>query len=229
MRQYQLAVTKRMSGEVDVAAAILEKIKEKTPKLYISTLAQKQLDCISGTLEETIPEQLEVTQTYSLKPYNKAQRVFKLIALMTILVGLLLTILPEIMIHLDSPKQENKDPEYMAEIESVLYNDYKEYQLLGYICIYADDSETVPCDSVFLVESDGKIDLHTHYKQNENEDNHLNVSDIQVNQTYVYENLFSKKIAFVLTEKKRNIPDNVQFYYEIDGYYFCVIDISDIE
>ena len=46
---------------------------------------------------------------------------------------------------------------------------------------------------------------------------------------YVYENLFSKKIAFVLTEKKRNIPDNVQFYYEIDGYYFCVIDISDIE
>ncbi|MBO5305530.1 MAG: hypothetical protein J6B12_02085, partial [Clostridia bacterium] len=37
------------------------------------------------------------------------------------------------------------------------------------------------------------------------------------------------KVEFVLTEKKRNIPKNTLYYYEIDGYYFCVISISDID
>ena len=61
MRQYQLAVVKRMKGDIDEAIVLLESVKEKAPKLILSTLAQKQLDYISGALEETSPERLVVT------------------------------------------------------------------------------------------------------------------------------------------------------------------------
>ena len=62
MRQYRLAVIKRMNGNIDEATVLFEKIKEKAPKLSFSTLAQRQLEYIAGTLEETVPEQLEVTE-----------------------------------------------------------------------------------------------------------------------------------------------------------------------
>ena len=85
-------------------------------------------------------------------------------------------------------------------------------------------------DSLFVVEADGKLDLHTFYQLNEEDENHLNVRDIQVDQLYEYEIYFvpSRKVEFVLTEKKRNIPKDTLYYYEIDGYYFCVISISDL-
>ena len=144
-----------------------------------------------------------------------------------ICIGCLLIIGGKILTQLDAPKQEKKNLEYMSKIESTLYDDYEDYQILGYFSVYSDDTYTVSVDSVFLVESDGKIDLHTLYKLNEKDGNNLNVKDIQVDKSYVYENIFSKKIEFVLTEKKKNIPENAQYYYEIDGYYFCVIDIFD--
>ena len=78
MRQYQLAVTKRMKGDVDEAVVLFEKIKEKAPKLVLSTLAQRQLDYISGTLEEKAPEQLEVTENYSAESYRKVKIVVRI-------------------------------------------------------------------------------------------------------------------------------------------------------
>ena len=57
----------------------------------------------------------------------------------------------------------------------------------------------------------------------------MNTKDIQVNTPYEYKTYFAPhKVEFVLTEKKRDIPKNTLYYYEIDGYYFCVISISDI-
>ena len=86
-------------------------------------------------------------------------------------------------------------------------------------------------DSLFVVEADGKLDLHTFYQLNGEDENHLNVRDIQVDQLYEYEIYFAppRKAEFVLTEKKRNIPKDTLYYYEIDGYYFCVISISDLQ
>ena len=85
-------------------------------------------------------------------------------------------------------------------------------------------------DSLFLVESNGSLDLHTPYVLNGEYGNVLNVEDIQVNQLYEYEIYFTpKKVEFVLTEKKRDIPEDMLYYYEIDGYYFCVMSISDME
>ena len=117
--------------------------------------------------------------------------------------------------------------EYGKKIESVVYDDYTEYHILGYIEFYPDLDGTEAADSVFLVESDGKIDLHTLYREDEELGNNLNVEDIKLDKTYVYENVFSKKIEFVLTMKKRNIPENAKYYCEIDGYYFCLISVSD--
>ena len=88
---------------------------------------------------------------------------------------------------------------------------------------------TVSADSIFLVESDKGVDLHTLYLLNGKDGNHLNVTDIRVDKIYEYENIFSKKITFVLTEKRNDIPENALYYCEIDGYYFCVIGASDME
>lgn len=222
--QYRLAVTKRMNGDIEEATLLFEKIKEKAPKLVLSTLAQKQLEIISGTIEEKAPEQLAVTDIEPMKSSRKAQ----IKGLIAFCIGCFLIIESKIPFQSDAPKQENKDLEYMSKIESTLYDDYEEYQILGYFSIFSDAEYTVVVDSVFLVASDGKIDLHTLYKLNEKDGNSLNVQDIQVDKSYVYENIFSKKIEFVLTENKRNIPENTRYYYEIDGYYFCVISISDI-
>ena len=120
---------------------------------------------------------------------------------------------------------------YVAQIEKTIEDEYEEYQVLGYFYIYsdyADETYMMSIDSLFLVEADGKLDLHTHYQLNGEYHNNLNVTDIQVDKLYEYEIYFaSRKVEFVLTEKERNIPKDTLYYYEIDGYYFCVISISD--
>lgn len=228
MRQYQLAVAKRMNGNVDEAALLFESIKEKAPKLVLSTLAQKQLDYISGTLEEKAPEKLEVTENGPVKPQRKA----KIIIIVGFCIGFTLLILGIILMQLDKPKQENKDLNYIAQIENTIEDDYDKHQILGYFNIYTDyaDKTYMMCvDPLFLVEADGRLDLHTLYLLNGEYQNNLNVKDIQIDKLYEYETFIgSQKVEFVLTEKERNVPKETLYYYEIDGYYFCVISISDI-
>ena len=226
MRQYQLAITKRMTGDVDDAVALFEKIKERAPGLALSSLAQQQLEYISGTLEETVPEQLEATENDTVKSCRKS----KVTVNVAFCVGCLLILGGTILSQLDSPKQENKDLDYIANIEGSIEDDYEEYQSLGYFDIYtdyADETYTMRVDSLFLVESNGQLDLHTPYILNGEYMNLLNVKDIQVDKLYKYKIYFSpQEVEFVLTEKKRDIPENTLYYYEIDGYYFCVISIS---
>ena len=222
--QYQLAVTKRMMGNVDEAVAIFEDIKEKAPRLIHSTLAQKQLDYINGTVEETVPERLANTENYNLQAHRKS----KTVVLIAYCVGIFLIIAGIILIQLDAPKQENKNSEYIALIESALDDDYEKCEILGYLSVYADGNYTEVMDTVFLVEADGCVDMHTLYNLDGKHENCLNVKDVQVDKLYEYENVFSKKIGFVLTEKKRDIPENALYHYEIDGYYFCVMSITDI-
>ena len=113
----------------------------------------------------------------------------------------------------------------------MLVDDYEDYQILGYFDIYTDysnENHESLIDTVFLVEGGGKLDLHTLYKKGEENGNILNVKDIQVNKVYEYETMFDQqKVEFVLTEKKRDIHENTLYYYEIDGYYFCVISITE--
>ena len=133
--------------------------------------------------------------------------------------------------QVESPKQENKDLDYIDALEGSIEDDYEKYQILGYFNIYtdyADETYSMRVDSLFLVESNGRLDLHTPYILNGEYMNILNVQDIQTNKLYEYKLYFSpQKVEFILTEKKRNIPENTLYYYEIDGYYFCVISISD--
>lgn len=121
---------------------------------------------------------------------------------------------------------------YIAQIEATIEDDYDKHQILGYFNIYtdyADETYMMNVDSLFLVEADGRLDLHTLYQLNGEYQNHLNVKDIQIDKLYEYEIYFvPRKVEFVLTEKERDIPKNALYYYEIDGYYFCVISISDI-
>lgn len=227
IRQYQLAVTKRMKGDIDEAIVLFESIKEKAPKLVLSVLAQKQLEYINGPLEETAPERLEVTENHNVKSNRKVKisvRVAYCVGILLILGGIILT-------QLDSPKQKDKDLDFVAQIEKTIEDEYEEYQVLGYFYIYsdyADETYMMSIDSLFLVEADGKLDLHTLYQLNGEYHNNLNVKDIQVDKFYEYEIYFApRNVEFVLTEKKRDIPENTLYYYEIDGYYFCVISISD--
>ena len=226
---YQLAVTKRMMGDVDEAIVLFENIKEKAPKLVLSTLAQKQLDIISGACTEELPEKLEITENYRVKSTNK----WRIVGWIIFCVGCFLLIVSALLPQSDKPKQENKDLDYIAKIESSIENNYEEYQILGYFNIYtdyADETYMMNVDSLFLVEADGRLDLHSLYQIFGEYQNNLNVKDIQVDKLYEYEIFYMpKKVEFVLTEKKRNIPENTLYYYEIDGYYFCVISISDIE
>ena len=226
--QYRLAVAKRMNGDVDEAKTLLEGIREKAPKLVLSSLAQKQLDILRGEAEEEAPEGLAVTETYSAQPSRKART--KMIVMCG--VGIALIIMGCIPMKLDSPRQENKDLDYIAQIENTLYDEYEEFRVLGYFNIYSDYEEKtymMSVDSLFLVEADGRLDLHTLYRLNGENKNNMNVKDIQVDKHYVYEVFFTPQtVEFVLTEKKRDIPEDMLYYYEIDGYYFCVISISDI-
>ena len=228
IRQYQLAVTKRMKGDIDEAVALFETIKKKAPKLVFSTLAQKQLEIIFGTLEEQIPERLEVTKIEPVKSRRKG----KIISLIMFCIGCLLIIVGRSLSQSDAPKQENKDLAYVAKIEKSIEDDYEESRILGYFNIYtdyADETYSMRVDSLFLVESNGQLDLHTPYILNGEYMNLLNIKDIQVDKLHKYKIYFSPhEVEFVLTEKKRDIPDNTLYFYEIDGYYFCVISISHI-
>ncbi len=228
IRQYQLAVTKRMNGDVEEATLLFEKIKEKAPKLVLSTLAQKQLEYISGTVEEQTPERLEGTEIEPVKVRLKG----KIIWLIMVCIGCLLLIVGKSLSQSDAPKQENKDLGYVAQLESSIEDDYEESQILGYFNIYtdyADETYSMRVDSPFLVESNGRLDLHTPYIINGEYMNILNAKDIQINKLHEYKTYFAPhKVEFVLTEKKRDIPKNTLYYYEIDGYYFCVISISDV-
>ncbi len=228
MRQYQLAVTKRMNGDIEEAILLFEKIKEKAPKLVLSTLAQKQLEYISGTLEEEAPERLAVTEIEPVKRPRKA----KITVIVAYCIGCALLIIGQFLIQSDHPKQENKDLNYIAQIENAIQDDYDKHQILGYFNIYtdyADETYMTSVDSLFLVEADGRLDLHTLYQLNGEYKNNLNVKGIQVDKLYEYEIYFSpRRVEFVLTEKEQNIPKNALYYYEIDGYYFCVISILNI-
>lgn len=227
MRQYQLAVSKRMNGDRDEAIVLFEAIKKKAPKLVLSSLSQKQLEIISGTLEEELPQRLEITESYPVKSAKKRY----LVSLIIFCFGGLLLIMPSLLSQSDKPEQENKDLGYIAQIESSIEDDYEEHQILGYFDIYtdyADKTFTMSVDSLFLVESNGSLDLHTLYTLNGEYESILNVNDIRVDELYEYEIYFTpKKVEFILTEKERNIPKNTLYYYEIDGYYFCVMSISD--
>lgn len=227
--QYQLAVTKRMMGNVDEAVAIFDDIKEKAPRLIYSTLAQKQLDYISGTVEEAAPERLEVTENCALPTHRK----LKTVVLIAYCVGIFLIIVGAILsIKLDSPKQEEKNLEYIAGLEGSIKDEYDEYNILGYFNIYsdyADKTYSYRIDSLFLVEANGKLDLHTVYILNGEYENLFVAKDIQANKLCEYKLYFSpQKVEFILIEKKRDIPKNSLYYYEIDGYYFCVMSITDI-
>jgi len=146
-------------------------------------------------------------------------------------VGILLILGGILPTQLDSPKQKVKDLNFVTQIEKTIEDEYEEYQVLGYYYIYsdyADETYMMSIDSLFLVEADGKLDLHTLYQLNGEYHNNLNVKDIQVDKLYEYEIYFApRNVEFVLTEKKRDIPEDTLYYYEIDGYYFCVISISD--
>ncbi len=122
-----------------------------------------------------------------------------------IIAGIILTLL-------SAPKQENKNSEYIALIESTLNDDYEKCEILGYLSVYVDGSYTEVADTVFLVEADGCVDMHTLYNLDGKHENRLNVKDVQVDKLYEYENVFSKKIGVVLTEKKRDIPENSLYY-----------------
>jgi len=116
MRQYQLAVAKRMNGDLDEAVLLFETIKKKAPKLVLSSLSQKQLEIISGTHEEEIPKRLEITENYLLKSTNKR----RIVLLIIFCFGCLLLITSSLLSQLDKPRQENKDLDYMTKIESTL-------------------------------------------------------------------------------------------------------------
>ena len=229
IRQYQLAVTKRRNGDVDEAVVLFEEIKERAPKLVFSVLAEQQLAYISGAAEEQAPEGLAVTEDSAAKSHRKVRRSVRIaygVSILLILGGILLS-------QFDSPKQKEKSLNDVARIEKTIEDEYEEYQVLGYFYLDSDDADEtyeMGIDSLFVVEADGRLDLHTFYQLNEEDENHLNVRDIQVDQLYEYEIYFvPRKVEFVLTEKKRNIPKDTLYYYEIDGYYFCVISISDLQ
>lgn len=229
IRQYQLAVTKRRNGDVDEAVVLFEEIKERAPKLVLSVLAEQQLAYISGAAEEQAPEGLAVTEDSAAKSHRKVWRSVRIaygVSILLILGGILLS-------QFDSPKQKEKSLNDVARIEKTIEDEYEEYQVLGYFYLDSDDADEtyeMGIDSLFVVEADGRLDLHTFYQLNEEDENHLNVRDIQVDQLYEYEIYFvPRKVEFVLTEKKRNIPKDTLYYYEIDGYYFCVISISDLQ
>lgn len=230
IRQYELAVTKRRNGDVDEAVVLFEEIKERAPKLVFSVLAEQQLAYISGAVEEQAPEGLAVTEDSAAKSHRKVRRSVRIaycVSILLLLGGILLS-------QFDSPKQKDKSLNDVARIEKTIEDEYEKYQVLGYFYLdsdYADKTYEMSIDSLFVVEADGKLDLHTFYQLNGEDENHLNVRDIQVDQLYEYEIYFvpSRKVEFVLTEKKRNIPKDTLYYYEIDGYYFCVISISDLQ
>ena len=82
-------------------------------------------------------------------------------------------------------------------------------------------------DTVFLVNSINGIDLHTLYSLEGKNYNQCNFKNIKIDTVQSYLCMFDEsEISFYLTQQRQNIPKDSQVY-EINGYYFCVVDIRD--
>ena len=125
----------------------------------------------------------------------------------------------------NSPIQNGVNSEYENKINSVICDEYNEYEILGYFNIL--DSEEV-LDTVFLIKSASGIDLHTLYRTEGKDYNQCNLKNINIDTVQSYFCMFDEgvEISFLLTAQKPNIPKDSQVY-EINGYYFCVVDIRD--
>lgn len=123
------------------------------------------------------------------------------------------------------PAQNDVNPEYENKINSTICGEYDEYELLGYFNI--SNEETV-VDTVFLVNSINGIDLHTLYSLEGQNYNQCNFKNIKTDTVQSYLCVFNEEIeiSFFLTAQRENIPQDAQVY-EINGYYFCVVDIRD--
>ena len=125
----------------------------------------------------------------------------------------------------NSPIQNGVNSEYENKINSVICDEYNEYEILGYFNIL--DSEEV-LDTVFLIKSASGIDLHTLYRTEGKNYNQCNLKNINIDTVQSYFCMFDEgvEISFLLTAQKPNIPKDSQVY-EINGYYFCVVKIRD--
>ncbi len=124
----------------------------------------------------------------------------------------------------NSPIQNNVNHEYENKINSTICDEYEEYELLGYFNI--SSGETV-VDTVFLVNSINGIDLHTLYSLEGKNYNQCNFKNIKIDTEQSYLCMFDEsEISFYLTQQRQNIPKDSQVH-EINGYYFCVVEIKD--
>jgi len=125
----------------------------------------------------------------------------------------------------NSPIQNNVNHEYENKINSTICDEYEEYELLGYFNI--SSGETV-VDTVFLVNSINGIDLHTLYSLEGKNYNQCNFKNIKIDTEQSYLCMFDEsEISFYLTQQRQNIPKDSQVH-EINGYYFCVVEIKDM-
>jgi hypothetical protein len=83
-------------------------------------------------------------------------------------------------------------------------------------------------DTVFLVNSIDGIDLHTLYNVEGKIYNQCNVKNVKTDTIQRYLCVFDEgiEISFFLTAQRESIPKDSQVY-EINGYYFCVVEIKD--
>ncbi len=126
----------------------------------------------------------------------------------------------------NSPIENNVNPEYENKINSAICDEYEEYEILGYFSISNTDAVV---DTVFLVNSINGIDLHTLYNEEGKIYNQCNFKNIKTDTVQSYLCVFDEEIeiSFFLTTQKQNIPKDSQVH-EINGYYFCVVDIRDM-
>ena len=125
----------------------------------------------------------------------------------------------------NSPIQNNVNPEYENKIKSAIFDEYEEYEILGYFNI--TNTEAV-VDTVFLVNSIDGIDMHTLYNVEGKIYNQCNVKNVKTDTIQHYLCVFDEgiEISFFLTAQRESIPKDSQVY-EINGYYFCVVEIKD--
>lgn len=124
----------------------------------------------------------------------------------------------------NSPTHNNVNSEYEDKINSTIRDEYEEYEILGYFNILNTDTVL---DTVFLVSSINGIDLHTLYSLEGKNYNQCNFKNIEVDTVQSYLCMFDEsEISFFLTTQTQNIPKDSQVH-EINGYYFCVVDIKD--
>ena len=91
----------------------------------------------------------------------------------------------------------------------MLNDDYEKCEILGYLSVYVDGSYTEVADTVFLVEADGCVDMHTLYNLDGKHENRLNVKDVQVDKLYEYENVFFKEDRGCFDRKRSVISPKI--------------------